>query len=973
MDPYQTEETFIPPNPIFSDDIKEKLKKHREAMLRRRSTDSSLQSSFSAANSSQLIDNDQTEGVICIDETNQTISYELSMSDDDDDISVSDQDTSFMGDEKSDDPFVKYYSTFGTDEQLAEVAKYKAKHESDAEEDGYMAFGDDEGSAVEEEQAEGVDALLQTLHDASPPGVPPWLDISPEAMKHRKMAPIMTRLHNEILDFCDYISPTEAEEALRRQVVQRVTEAVQFLWPEAEVKPFGSLLTGLYLPFADVDLVVIRKGSEYDQQRCDARQRSFLKNKRVQVDECDYSKRIFTALAKHMRAHGQITEVEIVAKARIPVMKFVDVTTGFKVDICLNVEGGVETGQYMLRAMEAMPALKPLTLVLKYFLQCRSLNETYSGGVGSFLLQCMLVAMLQRHPMRYKLTEMKLDVPDEDAEDSNQEKKDADVIDLEEDEETEEQAKKKKKRNKRQRDYERKQREAKEAAKKGYVADIDQHVNLGTLLYSFFDMYINQYNYFRVTLSIAGTGATYKKQTKKWGNPSLSSALSMENPVDTEHDVAANSFQIPRIRQAFLFALNTIQGAIRRSVDAHNSEPEEYTILQQLLPLCPELLQVRPAREWEDDEWEKVRKMVDSCDDVDTVRNANRREIFSTMRVASAAELQAMREEREKKAQALKEAQEKADAERKERKKANKQAKREREKAVRTAMIQQDLSRFDDSDEEHGGQGSSAKVKLAKNPVRVVNDDDEVDVEAGIVDFGKKAKKDTKKKEKKEKEKEKKKTHYEDLTDDVNSNSTSQAKQDKKPHDASATTKQAKQDEKTISSQQRVADMFGLEQESEDDDVVVLDVKQRAYDEGDGDSEAEVITSQAKQVENNVGKTKPGKAKKRKDRRDIESDDESVEQFSNYLPQSMWVGDDGETLPSDLSDVEYAPSWESEPPAKRSNKKMKSFRINQLKRQQQADGHRLVTLASQGQGASKTQKSKSGEHHKHKPYRRNKK
>lgn len=44
---------------------------------------------------------------------------------------------------------------------------------------------------------------------------------------------------------------------------------------------------------------------------------------------------------------------------------------------------------------QRLPAFRPLTLVLKYFLQTRQLNDTYHGGVGSFMLQMMVLSHLQ--------------------------------------------------------------------------------------------------------------------------------------------------------------------------------------------------------------------------------------------------------------------------------------------------------------------------------------------------------------------------------------------------------------------------------------------------------------------------------------------------------------------------------------------------------------------------------------------------
>ena len=45
--------------------------------------------------------------------------------------------------------------------------------------------------------------------------------------------------------------------------------------------------------------------------------------------------------------------------------------------------------------MNERPALRPLTLFLKYFLNCRLLNETFTGGIGSFMLQMMILSHLQ--------------------------------------------------------------------------------------------------------------------------------------------------------------------------------------------------------------------------------------------------------------------------------------------------------------------------------------------------------------------------------------------------------------------------------------------------------------------------------------------------------------------------------------------------------------------------------------------------
>jgi len=56
------------------------------------------------------------------------------------------------------------------------------------------------------------------------------------------------RLHEEIVDFFNYMSPTEEEHVVRLNVVHRIKTVINNLWPESVVEIFGSFRTGLYLP-----------------------------------------------------------------------------------------------------------------------------------------------------------------------------------------------------------------------------------------------------------------------------------------------------------------------------------------------------------------------------------------------------------------------------------------------------------------------------------------------------------------------------------------------------------------------------------------------------------------------------------------------------------------------------------------------------------------------------------------------------
>lgn len=56
------------------------------------------------------------------------------------------------------------------------------------------------------------------------------------------------RLHKEVDAFIEYISPTPIEEELRTLTVQLIHKAITEDFPDAQVLPFGSYETKLYLP-----------------------------------------------------------------------------------------------------------------------------------------------------------------------------------------------------------------------------------------------------------------------------------------------------------------------------------------------------------------------------------------------------------------------------------------------------------------------------------------------------------------------------------------------------------------------------------------------------------------------------------------------------------------------------------------------------------------------------------------------------
>lgn len=56
------------------------------------------------------------------------------------------------------------------------------------------------------------------------------------------------RLNEEIRAYYNYVAPTRIEYETRALLIETIVRAVKEIWPDADVTPFGSWQTQLYLP-----------------------------------------------------------------------------------------------------------------------------------------------------------------------------------------------------------------------------------------------------------------------------------------------------------------------------------------------------------------------------------------------------------------------------------------------------------------------------------------------------------------------------------------------------------------------------------------------------------------------------------------------------------------------------------------------------------------------------------------------------
>jgi non-canonical poly(A) RNA polymerase PAPD5/7 len=147
----------------------------------------------------------------------------------------------------------------------------------------------------------------------------------------------------------------------------------------SKVFAFGSYGQDIYLPTSDMDLVLLspefqRTGYLGFNKRTLFRISGELQRQRITLQQ----------------------DVTVISKAKVPIIKFVDILTGLNCDLSLDNDSGLKALTTFDKWRRTWPFLPQLLAVLKQWLLMRDINEVFNGGLGGFSITCMLVSMLQR-------------------------------------------------------------------------------------------------------------------------------------------------------------------------------------------------------------------------------------------------------------------------------------------------------------------------------------------------------------------------------------------------------------------------------------------------------------------------------------------------------------------------------------------------------------------------------------------------
>jgi DNA polymerase sigma len=208
---------------------------------------------------------------------------------------------------------------------------------------------------------------------------------------------LQSRLTKDIFQF---LSATNLQlkklDGKRKLAVERFSRLVKTIWPRAQVKLYGSYMSGLCLPTSDLDFVVCLPAVH----KKDVALAPGVLEGRNAINETSQK-----LLARELKGESWVDprSIKLIERTIVPVIKVSTKDTRARViqlDISFDSpeHHGLKANQMVAAILDELPLIRPLMLVLKSFLLDRGLLTAYTGGLSSYCLFLMLARYLQEQP-----------------------------------------------------------------------------------------------------------------------------------------------------------------------------------------------------------------------------------------------------------------------------------------------------------------------------------------------------------------------------------------------------------------------------------------------------------------------------------------------------------------------------------------------------------------------------------------------
>eukprot|EP01137_Pigoraptor_chileana_P034910 Opistho-2@28163 len=170
------------------------------------------------------------------------------------------------------------------------------------------------------------------------------------------------------------ISPSTGDRSRREALFARLQTLVSRHWPNASLHVYGSSANNFGLKACDMDVCLMNDADEKAQAT------------------------MVKKLARMLRK-DRMSDVLPLPKARVPIVKFRDPSSGICCDICINNRLALHNTRLLQTYSTIDARVVSLARVVKYWAKRRQINEPYMGTLSSYAFVLLVIYYLQTRPV----------------------------------------------------------------------------------------------------------------------------------------------------------------------------------------------------------------------------------------------------------------------------------------------------------------------------------------------------------------------------------------------------------------------------------------------------------------------------------------------------------------------------------------------------------------------------------------------
>ena len=201
------------------------------------------------------------------------------------------------------------------------------------------------------------DSLNTLLNDENENIIPKWMSTTTQKIQNS-----VERFNSEIIDYIDYITPNNFSTIKRKYTIELLTHIIQKYYPRWQVVLYGSFSQNLSTVFSDIDVAIYN-------------------NEKFNYTDCIKLFDIMNILENESYSE----DIEFI-NAKIPILRGTCAKTGVSFDISFNKRSGLKAADLVRNVVDNNKIVKQAVIFIKILLKINNLNETYTGGMCSFLV-----------------------------------------------------------------------------------------------------------------------------------------------------------------------------------------------------------------------------------------------------------------------------------------------------------------------------------------------------------------------------------------------------------------------------------------------------------------------------------------------------------------------------------------------------------------------------------------------------------